>query len=124
MIRTHPNTQHSSTCFPSPTLFRTSLENVLPEESEVALMTISLIWAAFECDCYGNPFKVDIEPSTKNWMRRQDMLSIAENAIRGGITSDGDFCSIQADMHLCGDCTAVADEIGRASCRERVCQYV
>src|SRR3546814_7086226 len=52
-----------------------------------------------------------IEPSTKNWMRRQDMLSIAENAIRGGMTSDGEFCSIQADMHLCGDCTAVADAI-------------
>src|SRR3546814_3251440 len=39
------------------------------------------------------------------------MLSIAENAIRGGMTSDGEFCSIQADMHLCGDCTAVADAI-------------
>src|SRR3546814_11264344 len=52
-----------------------------------------------------------IEPSTKNWMRRQDMLSIAENAIRGGMTSDGEFCSIQADKHLCGDCTAVADAI-------------
>src|SRR3546814_3157344 len=72
---------------------------------------ISVIRAAFECDGCGKPFKVDIEPSTKNWMRRQDMLSIAENAIRGGMTSDGEFCSIQADMHLCGDCTAVADAI-------------
>src|SRR3546814_11693923 len=74
-------------------------------------MSISVIRAAFECDGCGKPFKVDIEPSTKNWMRRQDMLSIAENAIRGGLTSDGAFCSIQADMHLCGDCTAVADAI-------------
>src|SRR3546814_5919928 len=74
-------------------------------------MSISVIRAAFECDGCGKPFKVDIEPSTKNWMRRQDMLSIAENAIRGGMTSDGEFCSIQADMHLCGDCTAVADAI-------------
>src|SRR3546814_9215551 len=47
-----------------------------------------VIRAAFECDGCGKPFKVDIEPSTKNWMRRQDMLSIAENAIRGGMTSD------------------------------------
>src|SRR3546814_2911479 len=79
-------------------------------------MSISVIRAAFECDGCGKPFKVDIEPSTKNWMRRHDMLSIAENAIRGGMTSDGEFCSIQADMHLCGDCTAVADAIplGRA----------
>src|SRR3546814_15819529 len=61
--------------------------------------------------CSSDLFKVDIEPSTKNWMRRQDMLSIAENAILGGMTSDGEFCSIQADMHLCGDCTAVADAI-------------
>src|SRR3546814_20918542 len=74
-------------------------------------MSISVIRAAFECDGCGKPFKVDIEPSTKNWMRRQDMLSIAENATRGGITSDGEVCSIQADMHLCGDCTAVADAI-------------
>src|SRR3546814_19852995 len=74
-------------------------------------MIISFIRAALECDCCGKPFKVDIEPSTKNWMRRQDMLSIAENAIRGEMTSDGEFCSIQADMHLCGDCTAVAAAI-------------
>src|SRR3546814_18634759 len=59
-------------------------------------MSISVIRAAFECDGCGKPFKVDIEPSTKNWMRRQDMLSIAENAIRGGMTRDGEFCSIQA----------------------------
>src|SRR3546814_320383 len=88
-----------------------SLRNCIPAEAGVALMSISVIRAAFECDGCGKPFKVDIEPSTKNWMRRQDMLSIAENAIRGGMTSDGEFCSIQADMHLCGDCTAVADAI-------------
>src|SRR3546814_13752860 len=74
-------------------------------------MSISVIRAAFECDGCGKPFKVDIEPSTKNWMRRQVMLSIAENAIRGGMTRDGEFCSIQADLHLCGDCPAVADAI-------------
>src|SRR3546814_7585866 len=77
-----------------------SLRNCIPAEAGVALMSISVIRAAFECDGCGKPFKVDIEPSTKNWMRRQDMLSIAENAIRGGMTSDGEFCSIQADMHL------------------------
>src|SRR3546814_20429641 len=88
-----------------------SLRNCIPAEAGVALMSISVIRAAFECDGCGKPFKVDIEPSTKNWMRRQDMLSIAENAIRGGMTSDGEFCSIQADMHLCGDCTAVADAL-------------
>src|SRR3546814_7393814 len=88
-----------------------SLLNCIPAEAGVALMSIAVIRAAFECDGCGKPFKVDIEPSTKNWMRRQDMLSIAENAIRGGMTSDGEFCSIQADMHLCGDCTAVADAI-------------
>src|SRR3546814_13031400 len=74
-------------------------------------MSISVIRAAFECDGCGKPFKVDIEPSTKNWMRRQDILSIAENAIRGGMTSVGELCSIKADMHFIGDCNAVADGI-------------
>src|SRR3546814_20936490 len=74
-------------------------------------MSISLIRSAFECDGCGKPVKVDIKPSTQNWMRRQDILSIAENAIRGGMTSDGEVCSIQADMHLCGVFTAVADAI-------------
>src|SRR3546814_14264543 len=102
MIRQQPRSTRTDTLFPYTTLFRSA---------GVALMSISVIRAAFECDGCGKPFKVDIEPSTKNWMRRQDMLSIAENAIRGGMTSDGEFCSIQADMHLCGDCTAVADAI-------------
>src|SRR3546814_13908250 len=104
MIRRQPRSTRTATLFPYTTLFRSA-------EAGVALMSISVIRAAFECDGCGKPFKVDIEPSTKNWMRRQDMLSIAENAIRGGMTSDGEFCSIQADMHLCGDRTA---EIGRA----------
>src|SRR3546814_4728447 len=50
----------------------------------VQTCALPIFRAAFECDGCGKPFKVDIEPSTKNWMRRQDMLSIAENAIRGG----------------------------------------
>lgn len=74
-------------------------------------MSISVIRATFDCDGCGKQFRVDIEPSVRAWKPRQDMMSIAEDAIRGGMTSDGEFCSVQSDMHLCGNCTKVADGI-------------
>lgn len=74
-------------------------------------MSIAVIRATFDCDGCGKQFRVDIEPSRRAWKRRQDMMSIAEDAIRGGTTSDGEWCSVQADMHLCGKCTEVTDGI-------------
>src|SRR3546814_9064072 len=107
MIRRPPRSTRTDTLFPYTTLFRSaaafyagSLRNCIPVEAGVALMSISVIRAAFECDGCGQPFKVDIELSTKNWMRRQDMLSIAENAIRGGMTSDGEFRSEEHTSEL------------------------
>jgi len=74
-------------------------------------MSISVIRATFDCDGCGKQFRVDIDPAIRAWERRQDMMSIAVDAIRGGTTSDGGWCSVQADMHLCGPCTKVADAI-------------
>ena len=75
-------------------------------------MGISVIRATFDCDGCGKQFSVDIEPSIRAWKPRQEMLEIAEDAVRGGSGSDGGFCSIQGDMHLCGACTRIADTIG------------
>lgn len=74
-------------------------------------MSISVIRATFECDGCGKQFRVDMDPARRAWERRQDVFSIAVDAIRGGTASDGGFCSVQAELHLCGECTEVADAI-------------
>jgi hypothetical protein len=74
-------------------------------------MTISVIRATFRCDGCAREFRVEIDPARRAWERRQDMFSIAVDALQGGVTIDGGFCSVQHDMHLCGDCTAVTDAI-------------
>lgn len=74
-------------------------------------MSISVIRATFECDGCGKPFRVDVDPAVRAWIRRQDVFSIAVDAVRGGTTVEGGFCSVQHDMHLCGPCTAVTDNI-------------
>ena len=74
-------------------------------------MALSVIRATFRCDGCDCQFRVDIDPVRRAWERRQDMFSIAVDAIRGGVTDDGGFCSVQHDMHLCDKCTQVADAI-------------
>jgi hypothetical protein len=75
-------------------------------------MSIAVIRATFNCDGCGKQFRVDVDPARRAWERRQAVFDIAEDAIRGGTAADGGFCSVQAEMHLCGECTAVADNIG------------
>jgi len=74
-------------------------------------MSIVTIKAFFDCDGCGKQFGVEMDPARKAWMRRQSLDSMAEDAIRGGSTLSGDSCSVQADMHLCTNCTTVADGI-------------
>lgn len=74
-------------------------------------MSLRVIRATFECEGCAKEFRVDIEPSAKNWERRQCVLDFAIDAVRGGVDSDGNFCSVQADMVLCESCTKIADNI-------------
>lgn len=74
-------------------------------------MSIVVIFATFDCDGCGKQFQVEMDPARRAWERRQDVFSIAVDAIRGGTARDGGFCSVQGDLHLCGDCTKVADGI-------------
>lgn len=72
-------------------------------------MSISVIRASIECDACGSQFRVDVDPATKT--AGADIFFYAEDAIRGGSTSDGDSCSVQADLQLCSSCTTAADGI-------------
>lgn len=74
-------------------------------------MSIVTIKAYFDCDACGQQFGVEMDPARKAWMRRQSLDSMAEDAIRGGSTLDGYSCSVQAELHLCGKCTSIADAI-------------
>ena len=73
-------------------------------------MSISVIRVTVECDGCGKQFRVDMDPATKT--AGADLYFYAEDFVRGGMTSDGEFCSVQADLQLCGECTSKADSIG------------
>lgn len=76
-------------------------------------MSINVIRASFTCDGCGKPFKVDMDPADKvNPAIFPTLYDEAVDYVRGGTTSDGEFCSVQDGMHLCGECTSVADQIG------------
>lgn len=74
-------------------------------------MSIVAIKAFFDCDGCGTQFGVEMDPARKAWERGQTLDSMAEDALRGGSTLNGDSCSVQAEMHLCPKCTNVADGI-------------
>src|SRR3546814_15600725 len=59
-------TASSHVCGRAAAFYAGSLRNCIPAEAGVALMSISVIRAAFECYGRGNPFQVAIEPSTQN----------------------------------------------------------
>ena len=74
-------------------------------------MSISVIRATVVCDGCGKQFRVDLDPARKAWERRQSIHSFALDAIRGGTSADGEFCSLQDGLELCETCTSVADGI-------------
>lgn len=74
-------------------------------------MSIVVIKAYFDCDGCGKQFGVEMDPARKAWLPDQAIGDLAEDAVRGGETLAGDSCSVQAEMHLCPDCTTTADSI-------------
>lgn len=74
-------------------------------------MSIVVIKAFFDCDGCGKQFGVEMDPACKAWLPEQPIGDLAEDAVRGGSTLDGDSCSVQADLHLCTKCTTIADGI-------------
>src|SRR3546814_17271258 len=55
----------------------------------------------------------------KGQLRRTNLILVSERTLSDRLQSmpDGDLCGVPARYHIW-------DKIGRASCRERVCQYV
>jgi hypothetical protein len=77
-------------------------------------MAIVTIKAYFDCDGCGKQFGVEMDPAREAWRAGLAIGDLAEDAVRGGQTLAGDSCSVQADMHLCPDCTTIADSINLA----------
>lgn len=74
-------------------------------------MSVLVIIATIECDECGKRFRVEIEAAAKPWPRENGTaFDLAENAVRGGGTTEGPACSVRAGQMLCGDCTKDVDE--------------
>lgn len=75
-------------------------------------MTITSIRAHFECDACGKRFFVEMDGSDQTNRYVPSVHDLAEETLRGGNPISGECGSVQDDLHLCGDCTSIADEIG------------
>lgn len=73
-------------------------------------MSLLQLRALFECDGCGCPFAVPLDAArcSEGW----SVMDYAVDAVRGGGGQMLDSTSVQADMHLCGSCTRIADGIG------------
>src|SRR3546814_11892602 len=112
MLRRPPRSTRTDTRFPYPTLFRSrwsighdhaTLAPVpIMEDGKTRHVSISLILATQECCPI--PGLDDLEAIVKEIGHRQ--------------------CSLGAPFPIINPSVIDADKIGRASCRERACQYV
>lgn len=74
-------------------------------------MSILLIRATVDCDGCGKQFHTELHNADKlpdGWT----LFELAEDYVRGGNCVEGGLCSVYHDMHLCPQCTTVADGIG------------
>lgn len=74
------------------------------------LMLIN-IQATFACDECGDKFVVKLDPASTFIHDNWSLFDEAEDAVRGGVfvVPTGDPTSVQDDEHLCGACTAKAE---------------
>src|SRR3546814_14460892 len=98
MIRPPPRSTRTDTLFPYTTLFRSVSHLVGQEEREQIVRE-----------------RLDIRPPDHALALPSPRLSLAEEAAKTGITGA---------VHRIDEQRLAFGEIGRASCRERVCQYV
>lgn len=75
-------------------------------------MSITSIKAHFECDGCGKRFWVAMDAADKTSEALPSVADLAEDDLRGGNPADGECGSVQCDLHLCRDCTKLADAIG------------
>lgn len=70
------------------------------------------IKAHFECDGCGKGFYVGMDPADSTCEAVSSLADLAEDVLRGGNPIVGECGSVQQDLHLCRDCTRLADSIG------------
>src|SRR3546814_11411408 len=106
MIRRPPRSTRTDTLFPYTTLFRSAVDDLGAVEAEVFGV------AAHEADGIGRPGQV--------------LVLAALYGVEVGVADAqhlGDGPEVLAELLARPD-EGVGHQIGRASCRERVCQYV
>lgn len=75
-------------------------------------MSITDIKAHFECDGCGKAFFVGMDCAEETGPSLPSLADLAEDTLRGGNPIAGECGSVQFDLHLCGQCTRKADQIG------------
>lgn len=75
-------------------------------------MSIIKVRATVECDGCGKQFHSELADLASEVQAGWSLHELAEDYVRGGNCDEGGVSSVQADMHLCPPCTAVADQIG------------
>lgn len=75
-------------------------------------MSIIKVRATVECDGCGKQFHSGLADLASEVPAGWSLHELAEDYVRGGNCDEGGMCSVQADMHLCAQCTATADSIG------------
>lgn len=77
-------------------------------------MSIVVIKATVDCDGCGKQFHAEMDNADKlpeGW----SIHDLATDYVRGGNCAEGGMSSVQHDMHLCPQCTVIADSIGEES---------
>src|SRR3546814_13095878 len=100
MRRRPPRSTRTDTLFPYTTLFRSDSPPKVEPRVTAAPSIRQLYWCDFPQDAQLPEF----------WKRRPVIIVSFKNTLHGAVTVV--------------PCSTAAQQIGRASCRERVCQYV
>src|SRR3546814_12894818 len=119
MIRRPPRSTRTDTLFPYTTLFRSvPMGGVRMAEraSESEMQVLSALWdksPQTAADLTSRIGKIN------GWTQATVKTLLARLVQKGAVTAEAD-----GRRYLYSPAIERADEIGRASCRERVCQYV
>src|SRR3546814_13101707 len=107
MLRGPPRSTRTATLFPSTTLFR----------SEGSVLPRTILEYYYKDDALGDPLVTDEHIACFGWASQEELHDLADLAIRINDFLSGLFAGIGIRL-------VDFKQIGRASGRERVCQYV
>src|SRR3546814_15140156 len=118
MVRRPPRSTRTDTLFPYTTLFR-SIEG----QAQLAVVFLYVLDQVLQVARVGRVGVMVGKASVDLAVQLVDLAAQgAEQARRHRAANP--VAAVDGDLHGACKLDGVADEIGRASCRERVCQYV